>query len=111
MIDLSKLKGTGPDNRIILRDVSDSNYSSESPNVNRLRQAIAKATTHSKNNIPHFYLNTRVNMSTLLKYRKDQKLCIFNTDLTPHPIAKGQIKIDELQDEKLLRLWHGNTNS
>ena len=45
------------------------------------------------------------------KYRESCKLCIFNTDLTPHPMAKGQIKIDELQDEKLLRLWHGNTNS
>jgi hypothetical protein len=45
------------------------------------------------------------------KYRKDCKLCIFNTDLTPHPMANGQIKIDELQNEELLRLWHGNTNS
>ena len=70
---MSKLKGTGPDNRIILRDVSDSNYLSENPNINRLRQAIAKATTYSKNNIPHFYLNTRVNMAPLLKFRKDQK--------------------------------------
>ena len=45
------------------------------------------------------------------KYRKDQKLCIFNTDLTPHPIAKGQIKIDDLEDENLLRIWNGNNNS
>ena len=47
---------------------------SDNPNINKLRQAIAKATLHSKNNIPHFYLNTRVNMSNLLKFRKDQKL-------------------------------------
>jgi len=32
-------------------------------------------------------------------------------DLAPHPSVKEQIKIDELQDEQLLRLWHGNNYS
>ncbi len=73
-VNLSNIKGSGPNNRIILRDVIDSNHLSDNPNINKLRQAIAKATLHSKNNIPHFYLNTRVNMSNLLKFRKDQKL-------------------------------------
>jgi len=46
------------------------------------------------------------------KYRKEYKVCIFNTDLTPDPAAKDQIKISDLQDEKLLRHWHGaNFNS
>ena len=58
----------------LAKKISNEKSIDESPNVNRLRQAIAKATTHSKNNIPHFYLNTRVNMATLLKFRKDQKL-------------------------------------
>ena len=73
-VNLSNINGSGPNNRIILRDVIDSNQLSDNPNINKLRQAIAKATLHSKNNIPHFYLNTRVNMSNLLKFRKDQKL-------------------------------------
>jgi hypothetical protein len=45
------------------------------------------------------------------KYREDCKLCLFNVDLAPHPSVKEQIKIDELQDEQLLRLWHGNNYS
>jgi hypothetical protein len=43
------------------------------------------------------------------KYREECKFCLFNVDMTPN--NEGQIKIDELQDEKLLRLWHGNTYS
>ncbi len=73
-VNLSNINGSGPNNRIILRDVIDSNKLSDDSNINKLRQTIAKATLHSKNNIPHFYLNTRVNMSNLLKFRKDQKL-------------------------------------
>ena len=42
------------------------------------------------------------------KYRKEPKFCLFNVDSHNN---KGQIKIDELQDEKLLRFWHGNNNS
>ena len=45
------------------------------------------------------------------KYRKDCKLCLFNVDLSPHPSAKEQIKIEDLKDETLLRLWHGNNYS
>ena len=41
------------------------------------------------------------------KYRKDSKVCIFNTDHVPHPDAKKQIKIEDLQDEVLLLLWDG----
>ena len=43
------------------------------------------------------------------KYREECKICLFNVDNTPN--NKGQIKIDELQDEKLLRIWHDNPSS
>ena len=73
-LNLTNINGSGPNNRIILRDVIDSNQLADNSNINKLRQAIAKATLHSKNNIPHFYLNTKVQMTNLLKFRKDQKL-------------------------------------
>lgn len=41
----------------------------------------------------------------LFKYRPDAKVCIFNTDNTPHPDTKKQIKLEDLKDEDLLRLW------
>ena len=72
-IDVSEIKGTGPFNRIIERDIISTSSTPDHSNVNKLRQAIAKATIHSKQNIPHFYLNTKVNMNNLLQYRKIQK--------------------------------------
>jgi pyruvate dehydrogenase E2 component (dihydrolipoamide acetyltransferase) len=72
-IDINEIKGTGPLNRIIERDIIGISSTHNNSKVNKLRQAIAKATIHSKQNIPHFYLNTKVNMNNLLQYRKIQK--------------------------------------
>ena len=72
-IDINEIKGTGPLNRIIERDIIGTSSTDNNSKVNKLRQAIAKATIHSKQNIPHFYLNTKVNMNNLLQYRKIQK--------------------------------------
>ena len=68
-INIENISGSGPNNRIILRDVGDST----SMNDNKLRKAIAKATVYSKQNIPHFYLNSRVQMDNLLEFRKLHK--------------------------------------
>ena len=68
-INIENITGSGPNNRIIIRDVRDSN----SMNDNKLRKAIAKATVYSKQNIPHFYLNSRVQMDNLLEFRKLHK--------------------------------------
>jgi pyruvate dehydrogenase E2 component (dihydrolipoamide acetyltransferase) len=72
-ININEINGTGPLNRIIGRDILNSNTVTDNSKVNKLRQAIAKATIHSKQNIPHFYLNTKVNMNNLLQFRKTQK--------------------------------------
>ena len=45
------------------------------------------------------------------KYREEPKFCLFNVDSNPSPGRPEQIKIDELDNEELLRLWHGNNNS
>ena len=42
------------------------------------------------------------------KYREEPKFCLFNIDSHNNEF---QIKIDELEDEKLLRFWHGNNYS
>lgn len=41
------------------------------------------------------------------KYREEPKICLFNTDNTPDPKAKEQVKLDNLKDETLLKLWNG----
>ncbi len=72
-IEINDLSGTGPLNRIISRDIIKLDSMDTSPTINKLRQAIAKATIHSKQNIPHFYLNSKVNMNEVLSFRKNQK--------------------------------------
>ncbi len=41
------------------------------------------------------------------KFRPEAKFCLFNTDNTPDPKAKEQVKFEDLKDEKLLKLWRG----
>ena len=72
-IKTDNIKGSGPLHRIISKDIISNSSMDQSPKINKLRQAIAKATIHSKQNIPHFYLNSKVNMNELLKFRKEQK--------------------------------------
>ena len=43
------------------------------------------------------------------KYREDCKICLFNVDVLKS--NNKQIKIDELKDETLLRLWNGDNSS
>ena len=69
-INIKDIIGSGPDKRIILRDLNMTSATSE----NKLRKAIAKATLYSKQNIPHFYLNSKVRMDNLLEFRKKHKL-------------------------------------
>ena len=72
-IDLKLIKGTGPLNRIISRDIINREMTNDNLQINKLRQAIAKATLSSKQNIPHFYLNSKVNMNEVLIFRKKEK--------------------------------------
>lgn len=39
------------------------------------------------------------------KFRKDAKICIFNTDNVPHPSAKEQQELFECTDKDIVRLW------
>lgn len=41
------------------------------------------------------------------KYRETAKICIFNTDLTSHPDAKKQVKLDKLKKDNIfLKIWN-----
>ena len=72
-VNTDNIKGSGPLHRIISKDIISNKSMEQPPKINKLRQAIAKATIHSKQNIPHFYLNSKVNMNELLQFRKNQK--------------------------------------
>ncbi len=78
-IDLSKFNGSGPDGRIIKRDINSNNIVSESDiykfegqviEPSTMRKVIAKRTLEAKQQIPHFYLTIESNVDKLIDLRK-----------------------------------------
>ena len=77
-LDLSKFNGTGPDGRIIKRDIDSNNIAEEIPNTSlkgditipsTMRKVIAKRTLEAKQQIPHFYLTVESNVDKLIGLR------------------------------------------
>ena len=81
-IDLSQITGSGPGGRITEADVTDSKGEAKeaaAPKVaaaggqvdlSRMRQAIARVTTLSKREVPHFYVTSEIDMSQAMSFRK-----------------------------------------
>jgi len=80
-IDLSSISGSGPGNRITRDDVilvisSGNNQKSPEGNIppnsikqNKIREQIARVTTKSKREIPHFYLTNEIDMTVAMRFR------------------------------------------
>lgn len=89
-IPLSKVKGTGPEGRIIREDVekyqppvSTSAATVTAPStdyidipVSNMRKVIGTRLTQSKQEVPHYYLTVEINMDKVLKLRE-----VFNKTL------------------------------
>lgn len=87
-IDLKSIQGSGPNGRIVQRDLAQISSSGGStstgvtsfafgaaevekiPHTN-MRKTIAKRLTESLQTSPHFYLTVSINMTNLLAWRKD----------------------------------------
>ena len=78
-LDLSKFNGTGPDGRIIKRDIDSNNIVEDIQNTpfdgeisipSTMRKVIAKRTLEAKQQIPHFYLTVESNVYKLINLRK-----------------------------------------
>jgi pyruvate dehydrogenase E2 component (dihydrolipoamide acetyltransferase) len=87
-IDLTKIQGSGPSGRIVLRDLeSTTTLQSSSPiahsgsnvlaqdsqkiSLTNMRKTIAKRLTESVLTNPHFYLTVSINMGNILSWRKE----------------------------------------
>jgi pyruvate dehydrogenase E2 component (dihydrolipoamide acetyltransferase) len=86
-IDLATLTGTGPGGRITEVDVPEhaaptaapasdggaapAALTSESVELSRMRQAIARVTVDSKREAPHFYVAVDIDMTKAMSFRRD----------------------------------------
>lgn len=80
-IDLSKVKGSGEEGRIVKRDlekaalggISSTGFTGKEGykdvRVSQMRKAIARRLTESKNGAPHFYLTMDINMDNAVSVR------------------------------------------
>jgi pyruvate dehydrogenase E2 component (dihydrolipoamide acetyltransferase) len=81
-VDPARIPGTGPGGRISLEDVQQAakgGIPKAAPEAapdrqTRMRQAIAAAMARSKREIPHYYLNTTIDMSTALAWLTQENL-------------------------------------
>ena len=102
-IDLSRVRGNGPEGRITAEDVeavarsggvavvasappgslamADPTDPSQVVKVSRMREAIARRMSEANSTIPHFYLSTKVDMDRLVRLR--QELNALNDPGTP----------------------------
>ena len=74
-INLDNIKGSGPNGRIIMKDLNISDKIKQKINDNfyspsSIRKVIAKRTTETKQNVPHFYLSIESNTDKLIEMRK-----------------------------------------
>ncbi len=95
-VDLTKVTGTGPRGRITEKDVLAfaESQASAAPaaaapaagepqivELSRMRQAIARLTTRSKQEAPHFYVTSEVNMSAAMTLRADLNTALQDQDV------------------------------
>ena len=74
-IDLTLIKGSGPDGRIIKKDIQNFELQINNENItviepSSIRKIIAERTTQTKNEVPHFYLTIETRMDKLINLRK-----------------------------------------
>jgi pyruvate dehydrogenase E2 component (dihydrolipoamide acetyltransferase) len=124
-IDISLIKGTGDNGRIIKRDIDSykpSNYthfaqpkpvvkesSYEIPN-NTMRKAIAKRLSDSKFSAPHYYLNIELEMDNMISFRQQfintQNIKISFNDIIAKAVALSLAKHPKVNsrwyDDKIL---------
>ena len=96
-VDLAKVTGTGPRGRITEKDVlafadrqasappaaaaAEAAAAPQIVELSRMRQAIARLTTRSKQEAPHFYVTSEVNMTAAMVLRGDLNAALQDQDV------------------------------
>lgn len=98
-IDLTAVKGSGPEGEIELKDVESlvsqkAQAPSEHTSIVNIREAISKAMSRSKREIPHYYLKTRVSIDALMEWidYKNKRLPSDARLMVPSVLLKGIIQ-------------------
>jgi len=98
-VDLSAVNGSGSDGQIELKDVQSNvdrqaTLSPRPTSIINIREAIAKAMSRSKKEIPHYYLKTRISLDVLLEWIDERNKVLPAVDrlMVPAVLMKGIIQ-------------------
>jgi pyruvate dehydrogenase E2 component (dihydrolipoamide acetyltransferase) len=107
-VDLSKVRGTGPDGAITGEDVqaAASAPAAEQPAaLSAIARLMAERTTHSWTTTPHFFLVREVDAGALIAMRQEQRAAnVTHTDLLIALVARVIAR-----HPKMNATWTGNT--
>jgi len=127
-LSLSEIKGSGPNGRIIKKDIlqliDESNFKTGVSTVpedqvipfSKMRKSIATRLKESKQNIPHYYLYKQINVSKLLPQREEfnekHQVHVSINDLIVYSVARAlkifpKLNSHVINDNIILR---GNIN-
>lgn len=122
-VDLALVTGSGPDSRVLLKDVQmaaslgsaktmtqlPSPLKGEKRPMSKMRRAIARNLTLSKQNLPHWYLKTTLDAGPLLDFYKREKAlypCSLN-DVIVMAVSRALLEfpvfLDQTDGEFLVR--------
>jgi len=103
-IDLTTIKGSGPEGQIELKDL-ETIKTPEKSGVN-IREAIARAMSKSKKEIPHYYLKSQVPLDALMNWLdgKNQQLPPEKRLMLPVVIYKAVI--DSVKESPLMNGYY-----
>ena len=119
-IDISAIKGSGDNGRIIKRDIDSfkpSNYSQFSqprPHLKEssyetqnsaMRKAIAKRLSDSKFSAPHYYLNIELEMDNIISFRK-QFIQTQNIKISFNDIIAKAVSLSLAKHPKVNSRWY-----
>ncbi|MCF7787163.1 MAG: 2-oxo acid dehydrogenase subunit E2 [Prosthecobacter sp.] len=93
-VDIVGLRGSGPDGAIEAADVERAAKPTAPKTGDAMRRAIAAAMAKSKREIPHYYLQSRIDMSAMLAWlqAENQKRSIKDRLLPVVPLLKAVAK-------------------
>lgn len=97
-IDLSTIKGSGAEGQIELKDVQPKAgevvSTPKQTSIVNLREAIAKAMSRSKKEIPHYYLKTRISLDAFMSWIDERNKVLRPEErlMVPAVLLKGIIE-------------------
>ena len=119
-IDISSVKGTGDNGRVIKRDIDSfkpsnySQFSQPSPQLTEsfyetqnstMRKAIAKRLSDSKFSAPHYYLNIELEMDNMISFRK-QFIQTQNIKISFNDIIAKAVSLSLAKHPKVNSRWY-----